>query len=210
MICDLDDPGYRWNPSELMADSDRDHDFECWWSECNWPVIDAISVISPYCDQQLLAQIQCPPSVERHMATRCFLKAFPCEQRCRQSSASTAVLMPRVCGGVELCGRAGVEQLPMFKRLCGLSALSAWGWSALPHLGGVQHQAAIAAAGPASHQDLQALGAHLAKHSRLGSWDGLSQGIKKDLLPHRPFFIDLKTAPSSDIRAQIPSKERFA
>jgi hypothetical protein len=37
----------------------------------------------------------------------------------------------------------------------------------------------------------------------------LSQGTKKDLLPHRPFSIYLKTAPSSDIRAQIPSKERF-
>ena len=29
VICDLNDPRYRWNPSELMADSDRDHDFEC-------------------------------------------------------------------------------------------------------------------------------------------------------------------------------------
>ena len=90
-------------------------------------MIEAISVISPYCDQQFLAQIQCPPSVEKDMAARWFLKAFPCEQRCRQSPANTDVLMSRVCGGVELCGRAGVEQLPMFKRLCGLPALSAWG-----------------------------------------------------------------------------------
>ena len=68
-----------------------------------------------------------------------------------------------------LCGRAGVKQLPMFKRLRGLPAFSAWGRSALPHLGGVQHQAAIAAAGPASDQDLQALGTHMAKHRWLGS-----------------------------------------
>ena len=37
----------------------------------------------------------------------------------------------------------------------------------------------------------------------------MSPGTKKDLLPHRSFSIYLKTAPSSDIRAQIPSKELF-
>ena len=52
------------------------------------------------------------------------------------------------CGGVGLSGRAGAEQLPMFQCLFGVPALSAWGGSALPHLGGVQHQATIAAAGP--------------------------------------------------------------
>ena len=88
-----------------------------------------------------------------------------------------------------LCGRAGVAELPMFKRLRGLPALQAWGGSALPHFGGVQHPAAIAAAGPAPHQDLQALGTDLEKHSGLGTRAGLSQGIKKDLLPHRPFLL---------------------
>ena len=72
-------------------------------------------------------------------------------------------------GGMELCGRPGVAELPMFKRVRGLPALQAWSGPALPHLGGVQHQAAIAATGPASDQDLQALGTHLAKHYRLGS-----------------------------------------
>ncbi|MDA7432178.1 hypothetical protein N8492_02300 [Synechococcus sp. AH-601-O06] len=76
-------------------------------------------------------------------------------------------------GGVELCGRPGVAELPMFKRLCGVPALQAWGRSAQPHLGGVQHQAAIAAAGPTPNQDVQALGTHLAKHCRLGTRDGV-------------------------------------
>ena len=100
----------------------------------------------------------------------------------------------------------------MFKRLCGLAALSAWSGSALSHLGGMQSQAAEAiAAGPTSDQNVQALGTNLAKHCRFVALIGLmSEGIKKDLLPHRPLFIDLKTAPSSDVHAQIPSKERFA
>ena len=51
----------------------------------------------------------------------------------------------------------------MFKRLLGLPALSAWRGSALPHLGGVQHQAAITPAGPTPNQGLQAVGAHLAQ-----------------------------------------------
>ena len=111
---------------------------------------------------------------------------------------------------MELYGRSGVAELPVFKRLRGVSALQARCGPALPNASCMQHPAAIAAAGATPNQDLQALGAHLAKHCRLGSRDGMSQGIKKDLLPHRPFFIDLKTAPSSDVRAQIPSKERFA
>ena len=72
-------------------------------------------------------------------------------------------------GRVELCGRAGAEQLPVFQRLCGVPALSAWRGQAVPHLGGVQHQATIAAAGLSPNQDLQAVGANLAKHRWLGS-----------------------------------------
>ena len=72
-------------------------------------------------------------------------------------------------GGVGSCGRAGAEQLPMFQCLCGVPALSAWRGPALPHLGGVQHSAAVIAAGPSPHQDLQAMGANLAEHRWLGS-----------------------------------------
>ena len=72
-------------------------------------------------------------------------------------------------GGVELRGRQGATKLLLFQCLCGLPALSAWRGSALPHLGGAQSQAAAIAAGPTSHQDLQALGTHLAKHCRLGT-----------------------------------------
>ena len=112
---------------------------------------------------------------------------------------------------MELCRREGVAELPLFQCLCGLPALSAWSGSALSHLGGMQSQAAEAiAAGPTSDQNVQALGTNLAKHCRFVALIGLmSEGIKKDLLPHRPLFIDLKTAPSSDVHAQIPSKERF-
>ncbi len=83
--------------------------------------------------------------------------------------------MQRGHGGVELCGRAGATELPLLQRLCGLPALQAWRGSALPHPGGLQYQAAAIAAGPTPDQDLQALGTHLAKHSRLGSRDGVSQ-----------------------------------
>ena len=83
--------------------------------------------------------------------------------------------MQRGHGGVELCGRQGATELSVLQRLRGVSALQAWSGPALPHLGGVQHQAAIAAAGPTSDQDLQALGTHLAKHRWLGSRDGVSQ-----------------------------------
>ena len=72
-------------------------------------------------------------------------------------------------GGVELCGRERAEELPLFQRLCVMSALSAWRGPALPHLGGVQHSAAVIAAGPSPHQDLQAMGANLAEHRWLGS-----------------------------------------
>ena len=47
--------------------------------------------------------------------------------------------MPWGYGGMELRGRSGSAELPMFKRLRGVSALQARSGSALPHLGGVQH-----------------------------------------------------------------------
>ena len=72
-------------------------------------------------------------------------------------------------GGVELCGRTGATELSLLQRLRCLPALQAWRGSALPHAGCVQHQAAATAAGPTPDQDLQALGAHLAKHRWLGS-----------------------------------------
>ena len=74
---------------------------------------------------------------------------------------------------MELCGREEAAELPLFQRLCGLRALSAWSGSALSHLGGVQHQTAITAAGPTPNQDVQALDTHLAEHCRLGSRDGM-------------------------------------
>ena len=76
-------------------------------------------------------------------------------------------------GGVELCGRERAEELPLFQRLCVMSALSAWRGPTLPHLGGVQYQAAVAAARPTSHQDLPSLGTHMAKHCRLGTRNGV-------------------------------------
>ena len=107
-------------------------------------------------------------------------------------------------GRVELCGRAGAEQLPVFQRLCGVPALSPWCGPALPHLGGLQYQAAIAAAGASSNQDLQAVGANLAKHPWLGSLDGVSQGIKKDLLPHRSFLVIERPLPQAFVRGSRP------
>ena len=75
---------------------------------------------------------------------------------------------------MELCGRSGSAELPMFKRLCGVPVLQAWSGPALPHAGCVQHPAAIAAAGATPDQDVQALGTHLAKLCRLGSRDGMN------------------------------------
>ena len=87
--------------------------------------------------------------------------------------ASTSVLKKRGYGGVGLCGRKGVEQLPLFKRVCGVPALSAWCGPPLPHVGGVQYSSEATATGPTSHQDLQAVGSNVAKHSGLGPGDGL-------------------------------------
>ena len=81
---------------------------------------------------------------------------------------------------MELCGRQGATELSVLQRLCCLPALQAWRGPALPHLGGLQYQAAAIAAGSTSDQDLQTLGTHLAKHRWLGSRDGVSQGIKKE------------------------------
>ena len=87
--------------------------------------------------------------------------------------ASTHVLLVRDYGGVGLCGRTRIEQLPMFKRVCGVPALSTWCGPALPHVGGVQHSPEATATGPTPHQDLQAVGSNVAKHSGLGPGDGL-------------------------------------
>jgi len=87
--------------------------------------------------------------------------------------ASTCVLLVRDYGGVGLCGRTRIEQLPMFKRVCGVPALSTWCGPALPHVGGVQHSPEATATGPTPHQDLQAVGSNVAKHSGLGPGDGL-------------------------------------
>ena len=87
--------------------------------------------------------------------------------------ASAYVLLVRDYGGVGLCGRTRIEQLPMFKRVCGVPALSTWCGPALPHVGGMQHSPEAIAAGAASHQDLQAVGSNVAKHGGLGPGDGL-------------------------------------
>ena len=76
--------------------------------------------------------------------------------------------MPRGYGGMEPLGRSGSAELPVFKRLHGVSALQARSGPALPHAYWMQYPAAIASAGPTPDQDLQALGAHLAKHCRPG------------------------------------------
>ena len=88
--------------------------------------------------------------------------------------------MQRGHGGVELCGRQGATELSVLQRLCCLPALQAWRGPALPHLGGLQYQAAAIAAGPTPDQDLQALGTHLAKHCWLGSRDGVNHFVSKD------------------------------
>ena len=87
--------------------------------------------------------------------------------------ASTYVLLVRDYGGVGLCGRTRIEQLPMFKRVCGVPALSTWCGPALPHVGGVQYSPEATATGPTPHQDLQAVGSNVAKHGGLGPGDGL-------------------------------------
>lgn len=69
------------------------------------------------------------------------------------------------CGYVDLRDSA---ELPLFKRLRGVSALQALSGSALPHAGCTQHPAAATAAGPILDQHLQALGTNLAKHCWLG------------------------------------------
>ena len=79
----------------------------------------------------------------------------------------------RGCGQVGLSGRKGVEQLPLFKRMCGVPALSAWCGAPLPHVGGVQHSSKATAIESTSHQDLQSVGSSVAKHSGLGPGDGL-------------------------------------
>jgi hypothetical protein len=55
------------------------------------------------------------------------------------------------------------------RRLHGMSALQAWSGSGLLHLGGMKHPAAATPAGATPNQDLQTLGAHMAKHCRLGT-----------------------------------------
>ncbi len=76
-------------------------------------------------------------------------------------------------GGVDLCGRKRVEQLPLFKRVRGVPAFPPWCGPALPHVGGVQHSPEATATGPAPHQNLQAMGSNMAKRSGLGPGDGL-------------------------------------
>ena len=83
------------------------------------------------------------------------------------------VLFERGHGGVGLCGWKRFKQLPLFERVCGVSALLAWRGSALPHAGGVQHSPEAIAAGPTPHEDLQSVGFNLAKHSGLGPGDGV-------------------------------------
>ena len=61
----------------------------------------------------------------------------------------------------------------MFKCVCGVPALSTWCGPTLPHVGGVQHSPEATATGPTPHQDLQAVGSNVAKHSGLGPGDGL-------------------------------------
>ena len=102
-----------------------------------------------------------------------FLWSAQASWRTRTIWASTCVLLARGYGGVGLCGRKGIEQLPLFKRVCGVPALSAWCGRPLPHVGGVQHSSKATATGPTSHQDLQAVGSNVAKRSGLGPGDGL-------------------------------------
>jgi hypothetical protein len=85
------------------------------------------------------------------------------------AKASAAVLIMRGYGGMELCGRPGVTELPMFKRLRGVSALQAWSGPALAHLGGTQHQAAATAARPTPDKDVQTVGTNMTKNRRLGT-----------------------------------------
>ncbi len=108
-------------------------------------------------------------------------------------------------GGVELCGREGTQKLPLLECLRGLPALQAWRGQALPYPGGVQHQAATSPAGSTPHQNLQSLGTHMAKHRRLGTRNGLSQGIKKDLLPQRPSDV-MRTSSQRSSRSRVQNR----
>ena len=108
---------------------------------------------------------------------------------------------------MDLCGRKRVEQLPLFKRVCGVPALSAWCGRPLPHVGGVQHSSKATATGPTSHQDLQAVGSNVAKRSGLGPGDGL---IASNRLCVNPWFNPFCRGFIYFLSGWLEGKDRFS